>query len=107
MASMHRKEVAEETSRKEQERREREEVWRRQERQEQEALVRKFGSVNAKLISEGSIRLGFTKEMVKESWGFPYDTMTVSNNYGTVECWIYGFGTYVYFRGNKVVQIID
>lgn len=107
MASKHRKEVAEETSRKEQERREREEEWRRQERQEQEALVRKFGSVNAKLISEGSIRLGFTKEMVKESWGIPYDTMTVSNNYGTVECWIYGFGTYVYFRGNKVVQIID
>lgn len=106
-ASIHREELAEEASRIERERIEREEEWARQERQEQAALARKYGSFNAKLISEGSIRLGFTKTMVKESWGSPYDTMTVSNNYGTVECWIYGIGTYVYFRGNKVVQIID
>lgn len=106
-ASIHRKELAEETSRIERERIEREAEWAKQERQEQAALARKYGSANAKLISEGSIRLGFPKAMVKESWGSPYDSMTVSNNYGTVECWIYGFGTYVYFSGNKVVQIID
>lgn len=106
-ASTHREELAEETSRIERERLEREAEWARQERQEQAALARKYGSANAKLISEGSIRLGFTKAMVRESWGSPYDTMTVANNYGTVECWIYGLGTYVYFRGNKVVQIID
>lgn len=106
-ASIHRDELAEETARIERERAEREAEWARQERQEQAALARKYGNVNAKLISEGSIRLGFTKAMVIESWGTPYDTMTISNNYGTVECWIYGIGSYVYFRGNKVVQIID
>lgn len=106
-ASIHREELAEENSQKERERRELEAEWKKQERQEQQALARKFGSGNAKLISEGSIRLGFTKAMVKESWGIPYNIMTVSNNYGTIECWIYGFGTYVYFKGNKVVQIID
>lgn len=106
-ASIHRKELAEESSRIERERIEREAEWERQERLEQAALARKYGRVNAKLISEGSIRLGFTKSMVKESWGVPYDTMAVSNHHGTVECWIYGFGTYVYFKGNKVIQIID
>lgn len=106
-ASAHRDELAEETAQIERDRIQREEEWARQEREKQAALVRKYGSVNAKLISEGSIRLGFTKAMVNEAWGSPYDTMTVSNYYGTVECWIYGIGTYVYFRSNKVVQIID
>lgn len=106
-ASEHRNEVAAEEARLENERAEREARWAKEEREEQANLARKYGSNNAKLIMEGSIRLGFTKPMVKESWGSPYDTMTVSNNYGSVECWIYGLGTYVYFRGNKVVQIID
>lgn len=106
-ASVHREELAEEASRMERERIEREAEWSRQEHQEQAALASKYGSSNAKVISEGSIRLGFTKAMVEESWGTPYDTMTISNNYGTIECWIYGLGTYVYFNGNKVVQIID
>ena len=106
-ASAHRNELAKEASRLERERSEREAEWARQEREEQASLARKYGSTNAKLISEGSIRLGFTKDMVKESWGSPYDSMTVSNNYGSVECLIYGYCSYVYFKGNKVVQIIN
>lgn len=106
-ASSHRAEIEAENLRAERERAAQEAEWARQEREEQAALARKYGSANAKLISEGSIRLGFTKAMVRESWGSPYDTMTVSNNYGSVECWIYGLGSYVYFQGNKVVQIIN
>lgn len=103
----HRAEVEAEASRLKIERMAQEAEWERQEREQKAALSRKYGSANAKLISDGAIRLGFTKAMVREAWGAPYDTMTVSNNYGSVECWIYGLGSYVYFRGNKVIQIID
>jgi len=86
---------------------EREERYAREEREELNRLARKYGSSNAKLISNGEIRLGFSKAMVEEAWGSPGDIMTVSNALGTVECWIYGYSSYVYFKGNKVVQIIN
>lgn len=70
-------------------------------------LTKKYGRQNAKLIINGEIKLGFNKAMVIEAWGNPYDTMTVTNSLGTVECWIYGIGSYIYFQGEKVVQIID
>lgn len=106
-ADTHRAELEATAAQSERERLAREAQWARQEREEQATLARKYGNTNAKLIYEGSIRLGFTKAMVREAWGSPYDTMTVSNNYGTIECWIYGVGAYVYFSGNKVVQIIN
>lgn len=70
-------------------------------------LARKYGKQNANLILAGKIRLGFTKQMVLDSWGNPSDNMTVTNSLGTVECWIYGLSSYVYFKSGKVVQIIN
>lgn len=98
-----------EQERLEQERteRERQARYEREEREEYNKLVRRFGASNARLISEGEIRLGFTKAMVEESWGSPADITTVTNQMGTIECWIYGYSSFVYFRGNKVVQIIN
>ncbi len=106
-AASYRTELKATAAQSERERLAREAQWERQGREEQAILARKYGKSNAKLIYEGSIRLSFTKAMVREAWGSPYDTMTVSNNYGTIECWIYGVGSYVYFSGNKVVQIIN
>lgn len=77
------------------------------ERAENARLVRKYGATNAKLIKAGDIRLGFTRAMVEEAWGSPSDITTVTNALGSIECWIYGIGHYVYFKGGKVVQIIN
>lgn len=71
------------------------------------SLVRKYGKANADLILNEEIRLGFTYKMVEEAWGSPNDITTVTNYGGTIECWIYGFGIYVYFKGGKVVQIVN
>lgn len=106
-AESHRAEIEAINSRLESERREEEIRIQRETQQYKSDLIKRYGSTNANLILDGRIRLGFSKAMVKEAWGNPYDTMTVSNYYGSVECWIYGMGTYVYFQGNKVVQIID
>lgn len=70
-------------------------------------LVRKFGHYNARLISEGTIKVGFTKEMVREAWGKPYDINRTITRRSTLEQWVYGLGTYVYFEGNVVTGIQD
>lgn len=71
------------------------------------SLVRRFGRSNTRLILDGSIKIGFTKEMVRESWGEPYDiNRTITRNV-TIEQWVYGLGTYVYFEGNIVTGIQD
>jgi hypothetical protein len=86
-----------------------EELQRRKEYQEYErSLISKYGASNAKLIMQGKIQLGFTREMVRAAWGRPYDISTITNALGTVEMWMYGIGdSYVYFQNGKVIQIIE
>lgn len=81
--------------------------WAKEEREEHDRLVKKFGASNARLIEDGIIRLGFTKSMVEEAWGSPSDVTTVTNQLGSIECWIYGLGSYVYFNKGRVIQIIN
>ena len=81
--------------------------WAKEEREEHDRLVKKFGASNARLIENGNIRLGFTKSMVEKAWGSPSDVITVTNQLGSTECWIYGLRSYVYFNKGRVVQIID
>ena len=68
-------------------------------------LARKFGRSNAKLILDGKVRLGWTKQMCEESWGTPYDSTRVTTRFGTAEAWWYGDGSILYFQGNKLVMI--
>lgn len=68
-------------------------------------LARKFGRSNAKLIMDGKVRLGWTKQMCEESWGTPYDSTRVTTRFGTAEAWWYGDGSILYFQGNKLVMI--
>ena len=89
--------------------RERERI-EREKKEEAEAhakLVKRFGSRNAKYIEEGVIRLGFTKAMVEEAWGYPSDETSIINQLGRVDCWTYGYSSFVYFSNGKVVQIIN
>lgn len=78
-----------------------------EEKTEHNRLVKAYGAANAKLIEDGVIKLGFSKKMVEEAWGYPDDTTIVTNYNGTIECWIYGLSSFVYFRNGKVVQIIE
>ena len=78
-----------------------------QRRQYKENLIINYGEENAQLILKGKIRLGFSKQMVRASWGSPWDTTRVTNKFGTTECWIYNYDTSVLFENGVVVQIIN
>lgn len=68
-------------------------------------LVRKYGKTNAKLIENGEVRIGFTKQMCIESWGEPEYINTTTTESGKFEQWVYGWFSYLYFEGNKLVAI--
>jgi hypothetical protein len=53
-------------------------------------------------VSDGQIRLGMRKDMVREAWGKPQRINSSTRASGTTEQWVYGNGHYVYFdeRGN-------
>ena len=67
-------------------------------------LTRKFGSANAKMIVDGYIKIGMTKQMCRESWGEPDEINRTITSYGSSEQWCYGY-SYVYFEGNKITAI--
>lgn len=70
-------------------------------------LVKKYGKTNAKLIEEGEVRIGFTKEMCIEAWGEPEHINTTTTANGKTEQWVYGWFSYLYFKGNKLIAIQD
>lgn len=67
-------------------------------------LTRKFGASNANLILEGKVRIGMTKAMCEESWGYPDDINKSIGSWGTHEQWVYG-NSYLYFEENKLTAI--
>lgn len=67
-------------------------------------LIKKFGATNANLILEGKVRIGMTKAMCEESWGYPDDINKTIGSWGTHEQWVYG-NSYLYFEGNKLTAI--
>lgn len=67
-------------------------------------LTKRFGAENTKLILEGKVKLGMTKEMCRESWGNPYDINRSVGSWGTHEQWVYG-DSYLYFEGNTLTSI--
>lgn len=77
----------------------------REDREYRNMLVRKYGAANAKLIMNGEVRIGFTKQMCEEAWGEPQYINNTISSYAKWEQWVYGLGTYLYFSGNKLVVI--
>ena len=54
-----------------------------------ETLAKKYGKANAKLIIEKRVKLGWSKELCRESWGSPTDINTTSGSWGVHEQWVY------------------
>jgi hypothetical protein len=79
----------------------------KEERAYKNNLVRKYGAGNAKLILNGEVRIGFTKAMCVEAWGEPSSINRTTTRYGSLEQWVYGLGSYLYFEGNKLTGIQD
>lgn len=67
-------------------------------------LKRKYGKTNADLIVNGEVRLGWSKEMCRESWGEPNDINTSIGSWGTHEQWVY-YSSYLYFENGKLTSI--
>ena len=82
---------------------ERQEELANQQRKEQ--LIKKFGSTYGQLIADGKICLKMTKEMCLEAWGEPYSINTTIVEGLTMEQWVYGLGTYVYFDNGIITGI--
>lgn len=54
-----------------------------------ETLSKKYGKANAKLIIERRVKLGWSEEMCRESWGSPSDINTTTGSWGVHEQWVY------------------
>lgn len=62
----------------------------------------------ARMACDGEVRVGMTKDMVRQAWGRPSDVNRTQSSRGTREQWVYGDfedRRYVYFRGNEVQTI--
>ena len=70
-----------------------------------EKLIKQYGKTNANLIMNKDIKLGFTKQMVIEAYGQPYDINKTVGTYGTHEQWIYKYDIYLYFENGKLTDI--
>ncbi len=69
------------------------------------ALIKKYGRANAKLISDGKVKVGFTKKMCEEALGNPVEIVKTTVKKRVIEKWIYGPGTALNFRSGKLVSI--
>jgi len=72
-----------------------------------ETNVEKYGDKWGKLIDEGKIQLGMTKEMVEDSWGKPNDIRRSVGSWGVHEQWIYGDYVYIYIENDIVTSWQD
>lgn len=68
-------------------------------------LISKYGKENAKMILNGTVKLGWNKEMCKLSWGTPEDINTYKGSWGVKEQWVYGIGQYLYFDNGILTSI--
>jgi len=68
-------------------------------------LTKKYGAANAALIVKGQVKVGFTKQMCKESWGEPVNINTNTNKYGSSEQWVYSSNSYLYFENGRLTSI--
>jgi len=69
-------------------------------------MLKKYGKYWGKLVAEGQLEIGMTKQMCRDSWGEPEDINTTSTRYGTHEQWVYTT-IYVYFDNGKISAIQD
>lgn len=68
-------------------------------------MIEKYGDTNGKLIISGKVRIGFTAEMCRNSWGKPSDINRTTTAYGVHEQWVYEHGNYLYFEDGILTTI--
>ena len=69
-------------------------------------MISKYGKYWGKLVGEGQLEIGMTKQMCRDSWGEPESINRTSTRYGNHEQWIYST-IYVYFDNGKISAIQD
>ena len=81
------------------------EIEEKEEKEYKAKIIKRFGVSNAKLIMDGRVKIGFTKDMCIESWGEPDMINTTITRTKRWEQWVYGYNTFLYFDGNRLVVI--
>jgi hypothetical protein len=67
-------------------------------------IINKYGATLGKIILEGKVRIGMTKEMAIDAWGKPNDINKTITRYAVSEQWVYD-GGYLYFENGKLTTI--
>ncbi|MDR0658815.1 MAG: hypothetical protein LBG18_07795 [Mediterranea sp.] len=76
-----------------------------EEKERKDLILKKFGATKGKLILEGKVRIGFTAEMCRYSWGEPRGINRTTGSYGVHEQWVYGSSSYLYFENGILTTI--
>ena len=101
-------EIIYEQRRKQEEERLAEEQRKREEKEkrEREMFTKYKNRETAKLIADGQIRIGWTKEMCMESWGAPQGINKTTDSRGAHEQWIYyKKNCRLHFENGKLITI--
>ena len=69
-------------------------------------MIAKYGKYWGKLVADGQLEIGMTKQMCRDSWGEPENINRTSTRYGNHEQWVYST-IYVYFDNGKISAIQD
>jgi len=69
--------------------------------------IAKWGQNLGSLIADGKVKLGMNKEMCISAWGNPININRTILDGLTWEQWVYGWGTYLYFKNNILSTIQD
>ena len=69
-------------------------------------LIAAYGQVNADLMMYGKVKIGWTTQMCRESWGSPRKINRTTTAYGVDEQWVYYKG-YLYFTDGILRAIQD
>ena len=69
-------------------------------------MIAKYGKYWGKLVADGQLEIGMTKQMCRDSWGEPESINRTSTRYGNHEQWVYTT-IYVYFDNGKISAIQD
>lgn len=67
-------------------------------------MIKKYGRRNGRIIAQGKVAIGFTKQMCVDAWGEPKSINKTTNRYGVHEQWVYD-GGYLYFDNGKLTTI--
>ena len=68
-------------------------------------LNKKYGARIGKMILNGEVQIGMTREMCEEAWGSPQKINTTITTQTVSEQWVYGGHSYLYFTNGRLTAI--